>query len=43
MIILGDLATPNNELSNIVSKALSDAEFTSNQSIVFNLEGLKIN
>ncbi len=40
MLILGDLATPNNELSDIVSKALKEAEFINNQSVVFNLEGM---
>ena len=40
MIIIGDIAIPNQELGQLVRKAFSEAEFNNNQAVIFNLEGL---
>lgn len=43
MIVVGDVAIPNEAFSKIVSKTVEEAGFKNNQSIVFNLEGLIAN
>ena len=40
MIILGDLASPNSTTTQVVTEAIKEADFNTNQSVLFNLEGL---
>ncbi len=40
MIILGDIASPNAKTSQLIEQAVSDANFGTNQTVLFNLEGL---
>ena len=40
MIILGDIASPNASTSEVIANAILNAGFRTNQSILFNLEGL---
>lgn len=40
MLVIGDIAIPNQNLGKLVKKAYSEAEFNNNQAVIFNLEGL---
>ncbi|MEC5166440.1 hypothetical protein RCH18_002180 [Flavobacterium sp. PL11] len=40
MIILGDVASPNSITTDVINTALANAKFKTNQTILFNLEGL---